>query len=164
METTVVIIVSVTLLAILGSIYLEIRRQIKPKIKIYFPDGSTQMRYRAKEESNIAIHIKNTGTLGFPKPAATEIVIFVYMPLIFSPTKLQYSQRASTIVLKAPTGGLFSNMQYLAIGDIVLFHKEEEVITLSTQLPEATGKYPVKVAILSDQGDLGVHQLDISVC
>ena len=75
-----IIITSITLLAIISSVYLELRRQIKPKIKVYFPNGSTQVSYRTKEEIDVAIHIKNTGRFGFPKPAATNMSFFVYAP------------------------------------------------------------------------------------
>ena len=155
------LIATTTLLAVLGSIYLEIRRQTKPTIRVYFPDGSKRISYRAKEQANIAIHIKNIGRFGFPKPAATEMAIFVYMPLSFLPTKLEYAPTIHTKIGKAPSGGLFSNMQYLAIGHMQLFHNEEEVITLSTGLPEATGRYFIKTAVTSGQGDLGVHQLEV---
>jgi len=46
---------------------------------------------------------------------------------------------------------------------ILLFHKEEEVITLAMQMPEKTGDYPVKVPISSDEGDLGIHELKIII-
>ena len=164
MDTIVVIIVSITLIAIISSVYLEIRRQIKPRIKVYFPDGSTQARYRAKEETNIAIHIQNSGRVGFPKPVARKINIFVYAPTNFLLKEIRYAGMADTDVTQAPTGGIFGGMQYFTIQNALsLFQKEEEVITFVTQMPENTGKYSIKVAISSDEGDLGIHELEIIV-
>ena len=166
MDTIVVIIVSVTLIAIVGSVYLEIRRQIKPRIKVYFPDGSTQASYKAKEETNVAIHVQNKGRLGFPKPVAKDIGIFVYTPINFSLRKLEYLGMSETSVRKAPSGGIFGGMHYLSLPATVamnLFHTEEETITVLTQMPEETGKQTIKVAIYSDEGDLGVHELTIIV-
>ena len=166
MDTIVVIIVSVTFIAIVGSVYLEIRRQIKPRIKVYFPDGSTQASYKAKEETNVAIHIKNIGRRGFPKPVATNINIFVYTPISFSLSKLEYLGMSRTGVEKAPLGGIFGGMHYLSLSPDVtmnLFHREEETIRVLMQMPEETGKQTVKGAIFSDEGDLGVHNLDIVV-
>ena len=166
MSTTVLIITSITLFVILASIYLEIRRQIKPRIMVYFPDGSTRASYRAKEETNVALHIRNKGRFGFPKPVATNISIYVYTPISFSLRKLEYLGMSETRVRKAPSGGIFGGMHYLSLAATVtmnLFHAEEETITVLTQMPEETGKQTIKVAIVSDEGDLGVHELEIIV-
>ena len=166
MSTVIVIIVSITLLAILASIYLEIRRQIKPRIKVFFPDGSTKISYRAKEETNVAIHIQNRGRLGFSKPVATNISAFVYAPTGFSLRKLEYLGMSETRVRKAPSGGIFGGMHYLSLPATVsmnLFHTEEETITVVTQMTEETGKQTIRVAIFSDEGDLGVHELEVIV-
>ncbi len=165
MSTTLLIIITlITLVVILGSVYLEMRRQIKPGIKVYFPDGSTQVRYRAKEEVPMSIHIQNKGRFGFPKPAATKIGIFIYAPTTFLLKELRGGEDRDTEIVKAPSGGIFGGMHYLGIEEtFILFHKEEEVITVDMQMPQDTGKYSIKVTILSEQGDLGIHQLDIVV-
>ena len=80
---SILIITSITLLVILGSIYLEIRRQIKPRIKVYFPSGSTRVSYKAKEEVPVATNIQNKGRLGFSKPSARDTVIFAYTLPVF---------------------------------------------------------------------------------
>ena len=167
MDTIVVIIVSITLLTILGSIYLEIRRQVKPRIKVYFPDGSTRASYRAKEETNVTMHVQNKGRLGFPKPVARNISLFVYTPTSFLLKELRWLGQSETTVREAPSGGIFGGMHYLSLPPPVamnLFHIEEEAVTILMQMPEKTGKQTIKVAIFSDEGDLGVHHLDIFVC
>ena len=164
METFIAIIVSITLAAILGSVYLEIRRQIKPRIKVYFPDGSTQASYKAKEEASVTIHIKNIGRYGFSKPCATELRIWVYTLPDFSLRELRWSSGSSPYARQAPSGGIFGGMQY--VGDetsLSLFYKEEETITVAMQMPEKTGRYTAKVALQSAQGDLGIHELRIIV-
>lgn len=165
MDTIVVIIVSLTLLAILGSIYLEIRRQIKPRIKVYFPNGSTRASYKAKEEANVAIHFKNWGRFGFPKPPATSLSVFVNTPTSFLLKTLKSHGGASdNTAVEAPSGGIFGGMQYLSLSKFLdLFHQEEEILVVHMQMPECTGKYIMKVAILSDEGDLGIHKLEIIV-
>ena len=164
MNNIVVIIVSITLIAILGSVYLEIRRQIKPRIRIYFPDGSTRATYKAKEETNVAIHTTNVGRRGFPKPAATNMSFFVYAPPPLLLKKLQAGNESDTELVKAPLGGIFAGMHYLRVEKALnLFHEEEESITVLIQIPEQTGKQTIKIAVLSYEGDLGVHQLDIFV-
>jgi hypothetical protein len=164
MDTIVVTIVSITLLAILGSIYLEIRRQIKPRIRVSFPNSLTKISYKAKEESGVAIHMKNSGRFGFPKPAAMDMIILVYTLPTFVLKELKWSDNSETYVKKAPSGGIFGGMHYIG-GEtsLILFHEEEEVITVVMQMPENTGKYPVKVAISSQEGDLGIHQLEITI-
>jgi hypothetical protein len=164
METFVAIIVSITLVAILGSVYLEIRRQIKPRIKVYFPDGSTQASYKSKEETEIAIHFRNAGRFAFPKPAARELAIFLYAPRTFTLKQIKTGTNSSSEVMESPSAGLFRDLQYLRVGgDIFLFHKEEEVVKALMVMSENTGMYTLKVAILSAQGDLGVHRLHIVV-
>ena len=164
MDTIVVIIVSITLLAILASIYLQIRGQTKPRIRVYFPDGSTKISYRAKEETPVAIHFQNKGRLGFPKPASTNLSIVVYTMPTFLLKEFRWTDNSSPYVKQAPSGGIFGGMHYMGGSTtLMLFHKEEEVITVVTQMPEKTGNYPVKVAISSDQGDLGIHTLEIIV-
>ena len=164
MSTTVLIITSVTLFVILGSIYLEIRRQIKPRIKVYFPDGSTQASYKPKEEVSIALHITNIGRFGFPKPAATEVGMSVYTPITFLLKRLEYGDEYVDEVTRASSGGIFGGMHYIGAKlGLYLSHKEEEVVKLLAEMPEDTGRYPIKVSILSDQGDLGIHELEIIV-
>jgi hypothetical protein len=163
MNIAMLIIISITLAV---SVYLALRRQVKPRIKVYFPDDSTQASYRAKEETNIAIHIKNRGRFGFPKPVATNMTIFVYTPISFSLRKLKYMDVSETRVAKAPSGGIFGGMHYLTLSPNVnlnLFHGEEETITALMQMPEETGKQTIKVAVFSNEGDLGVHELEIIV-
>jgi len=162
MNTIVVIIVVLTLLAVLFSIYLEIRRQIKPRIKVYFPGGSTEAQYKAKEEASVAIHIQNRGKIGLPKPAARAMAFFVYAPHSFTLKQIEVGTDSSNQVMEAPSVGIFKDMRYLQIGgDIFLFDKEEEVVKVLILMPENTGRYPLKVAILSAEGDLGVHELEI---
>jgi len=85
MNTVLLIIASVTLAAVLSHVYLEARRQTKPRIKVYFPDGSTRISYKAKEEASIAIHIQNRGRFGFPKPVARDMCLFVFtLPTFFA--------------------------------------------------------------------------------
>ena len=164
MDTIIITIVSITLLAILGSIYVEIRRQIKPRIKVYFPDGSTRASYRAKEETNVSIHIQNRGRFGFPKPVATAVSVFVFAPPILSLKELRCGPMSDSVVKKAVSGGIFGGMHSLGIREaLTLFHKEVEVITVLMQMPEATGRYSIKVPIVSNEGDLGVHELEIIV-
>ncbi len=164
MDTVILAIISVTLFVILGSVYLEVRRQIKPRIKVYFPDGSTETRYKAKEEASVAIHIKNIGTFGFPKPVATNVSLFIYAPPPLLLKTLQCASRSNTRLVKAPLGGIFGGMHYLSVEEVLnLFHGEEETMTVLTQMPEETGKQTIKVAVLSDEGDLGIHELEIIV-
>ena len=166
MDTVILAIISVTLFVILGSVYLEVRRQIKPRIKIYFPDGSTKTSYRAKEETNVSIHIQNIGRIGFPKPVAKNIRLFVYTPTSFLLKELRWSGESETDVRKAPSGGIFGGMHYLTLPPTVhvnLFHIEEEAMAVLMQMPEETGKQTIKVAVLSDEGDLGIHELEIIV-
>ena len=164
MDTIVVIIVSVTLIAIFGSVYLEVRGQIKPRIRVYFPDGSTQISYKAKEEAPIAIHIKNSGRFGFPKPVVTEISILVYAPTNLLLKEFQCAGGDDNNLKKAPLGGIFGGMHYLGgKTTLMLFDKEEEVITVLMQMPEQTGKQTLKIATESKQGDLSVHNLEIIV-
>ncbi len=164
MDTAILILISVTLLVILGSVYLEIRRQIKPNLKIYFPDGSTKISYRAKEEASVAIHIKNIGKLGLPKPVARNIAAFVYSTPTFLLKQFKWGSISITQVNQASAGGIFGGMQYMSVkAPCILFHGEEEVITIVMQMPENTGNYSVKVAISSDEGDLGIHDLKIIV-
>ncbi len=166
MDTIVVIIVSITLLAILASIYLEIRRQIKPRIKAYFPDGSSEASYKAKEETNLTIHVQNKGRLGFPKPVAKNMSLYVYTPTSILLKELRWLGQSETQVREAPLGGIFAGMHYLSLPAVVtmsLFHKEEEAVTILMQMPEQTGKQTIKVAVFSDEGDLGVHELEIII-
>jgi hypothetical protein len=164
MYITILIITSLTLLVVLGFCYLEIRRQIKPRIKIYFPDGSTRASYKAREETNVTLHIKNSGRLAFPKPAATEMTLYVYAPTSFQLKKLEYGNKSETVVNDAPAGGIFRDMRYLSMtGTFDLFHQEEEVVTVLMQMPEKTGKYTIKVPVTSREGDLGIHELEIIV-
>ena len=166
MDTVILIIISITLAVIVVSVCLEIRRQIKPRIEVYFPDDSRPARYKAKEVTNVAIHMRNAGRFGFPKPVATNIRIFVYAPISFTLKKLEYLGMSETHVRKAPSGGIFGGMHYLNLASTVtfsLFHTEEETITVLMQMPEETGKQPIKVAIVSDEGDLGIHKLEIIV-
>ncbi len=164
MDTVILAIISVTLFVILGSVYLEMRRQAKPKIAVYFPNGSKRISYRAKEEANVAIHIKNIGRFGLPKPCATTLAIFVYTRPTFLLKEFRWVDQSSPYVKQAPSGGIFRDMHYMGgKTTLSLFHKEEEVITVAMQMPEKTGNYPVKVPISSDQGDLGIHKLEIIV-
>ena len=165
MNAILLIIASVTLVAVLSHVYLEARRQTKPRIKVYFPDGSTQILYRAKEEANVAIHFKNYGRFGFPKPPATSISVFVYTPTSFLLKTLKsHAGGSDNTVVEAPSGGIFGGMHYLGLSEyLALFHQEEEIIVVHMQMPECTGKYTMKLAVLSDEGDLGVHNLDIIV-
>ena len=167
MSTTLLIIItSITLLVIFGSVYLEIRRQIRPRIKIYFPDGSTRIAYKAKEEINLSINFKNKGWFSLPKPVARNIHLFVYGPSTFLLKELRWASRVQTDVMEAPSGGIFGDMHYLGLPGTVmvnLFHKEEETATILVQMPEKTGRYTFKVAIFSDEGDLGIHELEIII-
>ena len=164
MDTIVVIIVSVTFIAIVGSVYLEIRRQIKPRIMVYFPDGSTRASYRAKEETNVSIHIQNRGRFGFPKPVATAVSVFVFTSPNLLLKELRCGRMSDSVVKKGVSGGIFGGMHSLGIREaLTLFHKEVEVITVLMQMPEATGSYSIKVPIVSNEGDLGVHELEIIV-
>jgi len=165
MNTVLLIIASVTLVAVLSHVYLEARRQTKPRIKVYFPNGSTQASYKAKEEANVAIHFKNEGRFGFPKPPATSISVFVYTPTSFLLKTLESHGGASeNIVVEAPSGGIFGGMHYSGLSKYLdLFHQEEEIIVVHMQMPECTGKYITKLAFLSDKGDLGIHKLEIVI-
>ena len=166
MNNPILIITLVTLFVILGSVYLEMRRQTKPRIKVCFPGGSTQMSYQVKEEANVAIHIQNRGRLGFPKPVARNVHAFIYTPTNFLLKELRWSGESETRVQKAASGGIFGGMNYLTTPvDLIinLFHGEEETTTVHMQMPEETGVYPIKVAVLSSEGDLGVHELKIIV-
>ena len=164
MNTPILIITAVTLVVILGSLYLEIRRQIKPRIKVYFPDGSTQASYKAKENATVALHMKNSGRFGLPKPVATELSILVYTPTNLLLKKWSCIDGMDNRLRKAPLGGIFGGMHYMG-GEtrLSLFDKEEELMTILLQMPEGKGKYPVKVAITSKEGDLGIHKLTIIV-
>ncbi len=161
---SILIITSITLLVILGSIYLEIRRQIKPRIRVYFPDGSTKISYKVKEEANVAIHVQNKGRLGFPKPAAMDICVLIYMSPTFLMKEFRWAHISDTNVKQASSGGIFGGMHYVG-GAIpcILFHREEEAITVVMQMPERTGKYLAKIAVSSREGDLGIHELEIIV-
>ena len=164
MNTTIVIITSITLFVIVSSLYLEMRRQAKPKIKVYFPDGSTRASYKAKEEADVAIHIRNIGRRGFPKPAATKMGLFVYAPTPLLLKRLQCGSTSNTELIKAPLSGVFGGMHYLQVERIInLFYGEEEAITVLMQMPEETGKQTIKIATLSDQGDLGIHEVEICI-
>lgn len=166
MDTAIVIIASVTLVAVLSHVYLEARGQIKPRIKVYFPDGSTQASYKAKEEANVAIHIKNSGRFGFSKPAAKNMGFFVNAPpcLLLKKLQVQSGSQSETQLIKAPLSGIFGGMHYLSIERALnLFHGEEEAIIVLMQMPQETGKQTIKVAVLSDEGDLGIHELQIIV-
>ena len=140
------------------------RRQSNPRMKVCFPDGSTRISYRAKEEANVAIHINNIGRFGLPKPVATNLHIFVYVPPTFLLKEFRWLGETTNYTKQAPSGGIFGGMHYMG-GEVTLslFHKEEEVITLAMQMPEKTGNYPVKVPISSAQGDLGIHDLEITI-
>ena len=164
MDTIVVIIVSVTLIAIVGSIYLEVRGQIKPRIKVYFPDGSTRVSYKAKEEAPVTIHIQNRGGFGLPKPVARDITVFVYTPLTFLLKEFKWSNISDTEIKQASSGGIFGGMHYIG-GETphLLFNKEEEDLAVVMQMPEKTGLYTVRVAVSSREGDLGIHELEIIV-
>ena len=164
MDTTIVIIVSITLLAIFGSVYLEVRRQIKPRIKVYFPDGSTRASYKAREEANVTIHIQNRGRLGLPKPAAMNMCVLVYTPLTFSLKEFSWGTISDTNVKQASSGGIFGGMHYIG-GEVpvILFHGEEEFVTVIMQMPERTGQYAIKIAVSSREGDLGIHELEVIV-
>jgi len=102
MNTVLLIIASVTLVAVLSHVYLEARRQTKPRIKVYFPDGSTKASYRAKEETNVAIHIKNSGRFTFPKPVATNLSVFVYTLPTFLMKEFKWVDQSTTYVKQAP--------------------------------------------------------------
>ena len=164
MSTAVLIITLVTLFVILGSVYLQIRRQIKPRIKVYFPDGSTRVSYKAKKETPVAIHMRNAGRFGFPKPAARDMTILVYTLPVFLLKEFRWAGKSSPYVKEAPSGGIFGGMHYMG-GDtsLMLVHEEEEVITVVMQMPKNTGKYPVKIAVSSREGDLGIHELEIII-
>ena len=164
MSTTLLIITSATLFVILSSIYLEIRRQIKPRIKVYFPGGSTKISYRAKEEANMSIHIQNTGRFGLPKPVARDISVLVYTPPTFLLKEFKWGTISDTEVKQASSGGIFGEMHYIG-GETpyILFSKEEEDLTVVMQMPERTGRYTVKIAVSSREGDLGIHELEIIV-
>ena len=166
MNTPIFIITSITLLVILGAFYLELRRQIKPRIKVYFSDGSTQASYEAKEEANVSIHFKNAGRRCFPKPVASNVKLSVDTPTSFMLKELKWGGQSETKVRKALPGGVFGGMHYLRLPATIslqLFHGEEEAVQVLMQMPEETGKWTIKVAILSDEGDLGVHELEIKV-
>jgi len=36
-------------------------------------------------------------------------------------------------------------------------------LVIEMQMPEGTGRYKIKVAIMSDEGDLGISHLQVSV-
>jgi len=165
MDTPGIIIGLITLFAVGGSIYVGIRSQIKPRIKVYFPNSSTQASYKAKEEANVSIHFKNSGRRGFPKPVARNVRLSVNTPTSFLLKELQWGGQSESYVRKALPGGLFAGMHYLRLPpvNLNLFHGEEEAVTVLMQMPEKTGKWTIKVAILSDEGDLGVHELEIIV-
>ena len=164
MDTIVVIIVSVTLIAIVGSVYLEIRRQVKPRIKVYFPDGSTKISYKAEKEANMSIHIKNNGRFGLPKPVARDIGVLVYTPPTFLLKEFKWGTISDTLVKQASSGGIFGGMHYIG-GETpyILFNKEEEDLTVVMQMPERTGRYTVKIAVSSREGDLGIYELEVIV-
>lgn len=165
MDITIPIIMVITLFAVLGSVYLQVRRGVKPRIKLHFADGSDQIAYRAKEETSVAIHMENKGTLSLPKVTATHMHIFVYAPtsLLLKALRDNYG-RSTTATYKAPADGLFQGMHCISFKeDLYLFYKETEVLTLNVQMPAETGRHTIKIAVLSDQGDLGVHRLDIII-
>jgi len=165
MNTVGIIIGVITLLAVFATIYVGIRGQIKPRIKVYFPDGSMRASHEAKKKANVAIHFKNRGRFGFPKPPATSISVYVYTSTSFLITTLKsHGGMSSNVVVEAPSGGIFGGMHYTGLEEYLsLFHQEEEIMILHTQMPECTGEYTIKLAILSDQGDLGIHKLEIVV-
>ena len=89
--------------------------------------------------------------------------MYLHCPL-FLLKGFRWGSISTTDVKQAPSGGIFGGMHYIG-GEtaFILFHREEEVITVVMQMPENTGKYPVKVAISSEEGDLGIHELTIIV-
>ncbi|MFC2068548.1 hypothetical protein ACFLTP_06030 [Chloroflexota bacterium] len=48
-------------------------------------------------------------------------------------------------------------------GSFDLFYQEEEVIVVLLQMPAEKGKYGLKLPVTSREGDLGIHELEITV-
>ncbi|MFC2068547.1 hypothetical protein ACFLTP_06025 [Chloroflexota bacterium] len=114
MYIAILIVSSLTFLVVASAFYLEIRSQLKPKIKIRFPDGSVQASFNSGAETEMKLHIKNSGRFTLPKPAATDMTLHVYAPASFQLKNLRYGNKSETAVNDAPAGSIFKDMHYLA--------------------------------------------------
>ena len=87
-----------------------------------------------------------------------------FIPDSFLPSKLEYPGGLTTEVTPASSGSIYKGKQYLYTGrKFVLSYKEEEVLELSTQMPRATGNYPIIIHMVSDQGDAGSYNLNVII-
>ena len=150
------VIVSISLAAYL---YFELSRRRKPKLSVYFPGEKNEIQYSNNEEHTVAIHYRNIGRL-----TVTGLDICVFIPDSFLPSKLEYPGGLTTEVTPASSGSIYKGKQYLYTGrKFVLSYKEEEVLELSTQMPRATGNYPIIIHMVSDQGDAGSYNLNVII-
>ena len=63
----------------------------KPRVKVYFPDKSTNIKFRANEEATINLHIENRGDLfKIKRPMIRNFGFLAYFPLNFEIKTIKY--------------------------------------------------------------------------
>jgi len=141
-------------------------KQIPPKIKVCFSDGTDggtfPLRYKANTVDQIPIYIENIG-----EKIITRADISVYMDKNFFPIKLIYlgGEEADKVLETTPIHPYGSGiMQYLYTkSDFVLRKGEAEIVTLVTRMPITPAVYSLKVTLASIQGDGGIYELKVSI-
>lgn len=162
MEGAALAIASATLLLLAASTLGP--AAFRPRLSVYFPDGDRAAQYRASTQQTLSLHVKNRGGwFGLPSSAVDAIWTTIYLPDQFNLQSGEYMGTKQTASTAAPQDGRFRGTKYITAGRFTLFRNEVDVVRFTFTTPAETGQYKAYVAVLSERGYGGVHDLSFTI-
>ena len=164
MEGAALAIASATLLLLAASILGP--AAFRPRLSVYFPDGDRAAQYPGKTQQTLSLHVKNRGGwFGLPTSTVDNIWVTLYLPNEFDLQSGEYMHMGGkqTTATPAAQDGRFRGTKYIIAGRFSLFTREVDVVQFTFTTPAQTGQYKAYVAVLSERGHGGVHNLSFTI-
>ena len=164
MEWAALAIASATLLLLAASILGP--AALRPRPSVYFPDGGRAAQYRGTTQQTLSLHVKNRGGLfGLPSSTIDNIWVTLYLPdeFDFQSGEYHHTRGKKTAATAAAQDGRFRGTKYITVGRFSLFTNEVDVVQFTFTTPDQTGQYKAYVAVLSERGHGGVHNLSFTI-